>query len=272
MIFAPTAASVVCTSVVRRAPIRRPWSLAALLLALGCTDASPTDAGLAADDLGPEIPGSVEIIPASPDVAAACPAEVTSTACTTHDAAALVASCRAKLAARGIACTTTADCLTTYRPDRPGPCRPGPTYPDGAACAMPVADDCAFYRACLDAAHPCGADGYALAFGERLCNTFIARRGEFSPAGQAWLRGVRTCLQQALVPLRTASGLTCATLEDAAYTSHAGCYTARGNSVCALSSADLTALTRVLAPWLRDPRALRQIGDVLRSCSDAGSP
>ncbi|MDB4929837.1 MAG: hypothetical protein JWM10_2321, partial [Myxococcaceae bacterium] len=37
---------------------------------------------------------------------------------------------------------------------------------------------------------------------------------------------------------------------------------------------DLAALTRALAPWLRDPRAVAQIGEVLRSCAppaDAGA-
>ncbi len=242
-----------------------------LILSLGCTDAPASDAGVPTEDLGPELAGAVALIPATPAVAQVCAAEVTSTACSTHDAAALMAQCRDRLAARGISCSTVADCLATYRPSRPVACRAGATYPERASCAEAVEDDCAFYRACLDAAHPCGADGYALAFGERLCNTFIARREEFSPAGQAWLRGVRTCLQRALVPLVGASAQSCDALGDAAYASHAGCYTAPGNSVCALSSADLAALTRVLAPWLRDPRALRQIGEVLRSCSDAGA-
>jgi len=244
---------------------------AMLLLSIGCTDAPASDAGLPVDDLGPELAGPVALIPTSPEVAAVCASEVTSTACTTRDAAALVARCRARLSARGIPCATTADCLATYRPSRPVACRAGATYPDRASCAEAVEDDCAFYRACLDAAHPCGVDGYALAFGERLCNAFIARREEFSPAGQAWLRGVRTCLQRSLVPLVGAGALSCEALVDAAYASHSGCYTAPGNSVCNLPPADLGALTRVLAPWLRDPRALRQIGEVLRSCSDAGA-
>ena len=86
---------------------------------------------------------------------------------------------------------------------------------------------------------------------------------------------MRTCLQRALVPLASDPAQSCAALEDAAYASHAGCYTTPGNSVCGLPPADLAALTRALAPWLRDPRALRQIGEVLRSCGalgDAGAP
>ena len=251
---------------------RGSWLVGALLV-VGCSvdGTTPNDAAVSVDDLGPELPGAVILVPRSVAVAEACATEVTQTACTTRDAAALVASCRAKLAARGVACTTPADCLVTYRPLRDATCRGGATYPAPTACAEPVPDDCAFYRSCLESSHPCGADGYAVAFGERLCNAFIAQREQFTPAGQAWLRGVRTCLQRSLVPLNAMSGLTCGALEDAAYASHAACYTVATNSVCSLPPADLAALTRILAPYLRDPRVVQQIGAVLRSCSDAGT-
>jgi hypothetical protein len=242
----------------------------ALVAALAC--ASPPADAPPDDDAGPDLPGAVVLVSMSPEVSAACPAEVTATACSTHAAAALARACRARLAARGVACATPEACVTTYRPLRDDACRAGATYPDRAACATPVADDCAFYRACLDATRPCGAAGYALAFGERLCQAFVARREEFSPAGQAWLRGVRTCLQRALVPRVDDPGQTCAALADAAFASHARCYTAPGNSVCALPAADLGALTRALAPWLRDPRVVQQIGEVLRGCGDGGAP
>lgn len=252
----------------RLAPLR---PIALVVLLAGCSDASTPDAGPPPDDLGPEIAGPAWLVPATPAVADACAAEVVATACSTREAAELVSRCRARLAAQGMPCERTADCLSVYRPTRDGVCRAGATYPDAAACGAPVDDDCSFYRACLEAGRPCGSAGYALAFGERLCHTFVARREEFSPVGQAWLRGVRTCLQRSLVPVARERDLTCAALEDAAYASHAGCYTTPGNSVCGLPSADLGALTRILAPWLRDPRALRQIGEVLRSCADAGA-
>ena len=55
----------------------------------------------------------------------------------------------------------------------------------------------------------------------------------------------------------------------------AGCYTAPAHSICALGPSDLAALTRALAPYLRDRRAQRQIGEVLRTCAaapDAATP
>jgi hypothetical protein len=246
--------------------------LAALLSVTALACASPPAAPVE-EDAGPDQPGAAVLVSMSPEVSAACPDEVTATACSTHAAAALARACRARLAARGVACAAPEACLAIYQPRRDGACRAGATYPDRASCAEPVADDCAFYRACLEAGRPCGATGYALAFGERLCHAFVARREEFSPAGQAWLRGVRTCLQRALTPLLADATRTCAALEDAAYASHAGCYTAAGNPVCALPSSDLAALTRALAPWLRDPRAVAQVGEVLRSCApaDAGA-
>ena len=243
-----------------RGVIVRPVVLA--LCALLACAADPS----VAPDAAAEVPGAAVLIPASPEVAAGCAAEVTSTVCGTRAAEALAAACGARLRSRGVDCAADG-CVAVYRPQRAGVCAAGPTYASAAACAAVVADDCAFYRACMEAARPCGADGYALAYGERLCHAFIARRGEFSPAGQAWLRGVRTCLQRALVPLLADPSRSCGALEDAAYASHTGCYTAAENSLCALPPADLAALTRALAPWLRDPRAQRQIGEVLRSCT-----
>ena len=117
-----------------------------------------------------------------------------------------------------------------------------------------------------ESAHPCGASGYALGFGERMCYAFVARRAEFSAAGQAWLRGVRTCLQRALVPLLPASTLACSALGDAAYASHAGCYTAADNSICDLPFTDVLTLAAVLSRDLLDPRAIRQMGEVAKTC------
>lgn len=231
---------------------------------LACAGSSPPR------DAEADGPAAV-LIATTPEAAAACPEELTVTACGRGDA--LAEACLARLRSRGVPCDGGA-CVTTYAPARPGPCAPGPTYPTAAACASVVDDDCAFYRACLDARRPCGAEGYALAYGERLCHAFVAGRGAFSPAGQAWLRAVRTCLQRALVPLLARGGDDCAALEEAAYASHSGCYTASAHSICALGPSDLAALTRALAPYLRDARAQRQIGEVLRTCAarDAAAP
>ncbi|MFO0626113.1 MAG: hypothetical protein U0325_10895 [Polyangiales bacterium] len=256
-----------------RKPCPRPWRghlprLVVLLAgAAGC--AAPPAARDAEVDVDA---AAVVLVATAPEAHGVCAPELTATACGRPDA--LLEACQARLRARGVACDGGA-CVTPYTPLRGGPCAAGPTYPGAASCAAVVEDDCAYYRACLDARHPCGDEGYALAYGERLCHAFIAGRAAFSLAGQAWLRAVRTCLQRALVPLRARDDLGCEALEAAAYASHAGCYTAPGHSICALGPADLAALTRALAPYLRDPRAQRQIGEVLRTCAasgDAGAP
>jgi hypothetical protein len=140
----------------------------------------------------------------------------------------------------------------------------GPS-PPAPSCDHPNGADCSFYRSCLDATHPCGDDGYALAYGERFCNAFITHREAFSSAGQRWLAGVRSCLQRELVPLLHEPA-TCAAVQDKAYATHPGCYTAGDNGVCQLPIADLVELGRLLGDDLYTARALAQIRDVARTC------
>ncbi|MEZ4392792.1 MAG: hypothetical protein R3A48_17015 [Polyangiales bacterium] len=108
--------------------------------------------------------------------------------------------------------------------------------------------------------------GYALGFGEPLCYLFIDRREEFSPEGQRWLRGVRTCLQRALTALAARPSLSCDALADEAYASHTACYTARDNSYCALPPADVGRLARMLLPYFSDPRVQAQARAVNEAC------
>jgi hypothetical protein len=133
---------------------------------------------------------------------------------------------------------------------------------------MPVEDNCAFYRSCLEAAHPCGDGGYALGFGEPLCYLFIDHRGDFSPAGQRWLQRVRTCLQRSLAPLVAGSVASCDALADEAFASHTSCYTDPENSFCDLGNDDVNALTNLLLPYLDNPRVTPQIEDVAAICSE----
>lgn len=235
------------------------------LLSLGCgapledrldSDSSPLHSG----------PGPAQIlVSTSPRVSERCPVELAATYCSATDANAAAESCRRRLPADVVAACPRTGCVLSYAAYRDR-CVAGATYPTAAACSTPVADDCAFYRACLENAHPCGASGYALGFGERMCYAFVARRAEFSAAGQAWLRGVRTCLQRALVPLLPASTRACSALGDAAYASHAGCYTAADNSICDLPFTDVLTLAAVLSRDLLDPRAIRQMGEVAKTC------
>lgn len=232
---------------------------------LGCgavpiDDTTPTAHSL----LGGPGPAQI-VVSTSPKVSERCPAELAATYCTPADLSAATESCRRRLTLDVTLTCSRAGCLLPYAAYR-DTCTAGPTYPTASACTTPIVDDCAFYRTCLESAHPCGASGYAIGFGERMCYAFIARRTEFSPAGQAWLRGVRSCLQRSLVPLLPASTVACGPLGDIAYASHAGCYTAPDNTICALPFSDVLALANVLSLDLLDPRAIRQMGEVAKTC------
>jgi hypothetical protein len=82
-------------------------------------------------------------------------------------------------------------------------------------------------------------------------------------AGRVLGRGPGLAARRALLrgPSRT-----CDQLGDTAYASHAACYTAPENSICALPTADVLSLARVLSLDLLDPRAIRQMRDVAATC------
>ena len=252
-----------------------------LLLALttalcACADAppaAPSDVP-ATSDVSPEErafadldAGVVELVPTASFVASRCAAELSQTWCSPAAARSAALACRARLTADERARSDTdRGCVTPYLPTRDGDCREGATYRDRAACATPVADNCAFYRACLDPALPCGDGGYALGFGEPLCYLFIDRRAQFTPEGQRWLRGVRTCLQRELAALAAAPPTTCDALADAAYASHTRCYTDAANSFCDLPPSDVLRLATLLGPYFRDPRVMAQSQAVAAIC------
>ncbi|MFO0608094.1 MAG: hypothetical protein U0324_33325 [Polyangiales bacterium] len=250
------------------APVRASLSL---LLAVACSEPAapapdPADAPFAALSAGV----AIELVPTAPAVRARCAAELAATYCAPADALAAARACRARLTTEERdACDPALGCAAPYTPTRPGPCVAGPAYAAPGRCMAPVEDGCAFYRACLEGPHACGATGYALGFGEPLCYLFVQRRGEFSAAGQRWLRGVRTCLQRTLVELAARPSLTCDALADAAYASHAGCYTAAGNSYCDLPPEDMGRLAVLLRPYFSDPRVTAQIRAVTDVCARA---
>lgn len=251
-----------------------PPLLALTLAVVGCSEAPAAAPSIPEEAAFAALPATatVELIPTSSAVSARCAAELTSTWCSSASALDAVRRCRARLTEpeRGT-CDASRGCVVPYVPTRSGACVSGATYATPAACATPVADNCAFYRACLDAAHPCGASGYALGFGEPLCNLFIDHRDEFSPAGQRWLRDVRTCLQRSLAALSARPVTSCDSLADEAYASHTSCYTAPDNSFCALPPPDVLRLASLLGPYLRDPRAMAQTRAVSAICA-ARSP
>ena len=237
-------------------------TLALVLVAAAACSSAP--AGSANADPGP----AVELIPTSPLVIDRCAAELGSTFCAPADALAAAQACSARLTPDEQAnCDPARGCLVSYAPTRPEACHAGPTYTALAQCGTPVDDNCAFYRGCLETAHPCGASGYALGFGEPLCYLFIDHREAFTPAGQLWLQGVRTCLQRKLASLVATPQASCDGLADEAYASHTSCYTAPDNSFCKLAPADVSALTDLLLPYLDNPHVGAQIQAVAAICA-----
>ncbi len=233
-----------------------------LLILAGCGAAD--DAGIKAVDAG----AAVELVPTSSAILETCAAELGATFCASADALAAAQACIARLTPdQRAGCDAVLGCLVDYAPARAGACVSGPTYASLAACATPVADNCAFYRACLEPAHPCGAAGYALGFGEPLCYLFIDHRSDFTPAGQLWLQGVRTCLQRALSVEMATPVTSCDALADTAFASHTSCYTQADNSFCQLSETDVAALEALVVPYLDNPRVGAQISAVAAICA-----
>jgi hypothetical protein len=235
--------------------------------AVAVTTLLMTLAACAADPDAPTVEASVSaprpfvLLPTAPGVARECAAELGASYCDENAARAASRRCEEKMgrdACGGAACTE------VYAQDRTT-CRAGPTYPTPAACEQPAVDDCSFYRSCLDAKHPCGEDGYALAYGERLCYAFIEKKEGFSSEGQRWLKGVRSCLQRELVPLLHRPA-TCGDLLTDAYATHPGCYTTRGNSICTLPPSDVLELASIIGNDLLSVRALSQMRQVAATC------
>ncbi|EQC39468.1 hypothetical protein SDRG_02912 [Saprolegnia diclina VS20] len=116
------------------------------------------------------------------------------------------------------------------------------------ACTEPAPQSCAFYNACLEVAHPCGAQGYALGFGEFYCNKFAAYKDKFTANGQQWMYNTMTCLQKKLGVALKDPTMTCDAIKTFAFDSHPECYTNNGGpSVCELSPLkDWTTVLRVV--------------------------
>jgi hypothetical protein len=211
--------------------------------------------------------GGAVLVPVTEAARRGCHDEINATYCSTATLGAAQASCAARLSPRDRqACGRQGrDCLVPFSTTRDATCHEGPTYADLAACHSPVADDCSFYRRCLESSVDCGEDGYPLRFGERLCNMFLRTDDEFSPAGRRWLRAIRRCLQDELV-FAVDAPLECNALEDRAYDAHSRCYTDPHHSICDLSLGDRFRLTELLGKELLNARAFEQIQAVVAAC------
>jgi hypothetical protein len=138
----------------------------------------------------------------------------------------------------------------------------------GATCDAPQPRDCSFYTQCLEPHVPCGPSGYALGFGDKYCNAF--KQADLSPRGEAWVDSTMLCLEKQLVPYATSPGpaATCDQITEAAFASHAGCYTALPASICFLPPPDVLAVLRTIgADEIFTARTRTQVQSVAGTCA-----
>ncbi len=128
-------------------------------------------------------------------------------------------------------------------------------------CDEPPDNQCLFYRSCLESSSACGANGYALGYGEKYCLRFL-QNSKFSKSGMDWRRATMTCLQKSLVPAFnwTNDRNVCPRIMKAAFQNHVSCYTQEPNSICHLSLNDwrLVSTEILLLKDLLSPRGLKQ--------------
>ena len=99
-----------------------------------------------------------------------------------------------------------------------------PLEPLPPRCYVPDGGYCGWYGDCLKVLYPCLAarDTDAVAFSEKLCNTYVSHYNDFGVNGRTWMDAARSCSLFALVPLvRPWAKSTCSNVSVASKT---GCY------------------------------------------------
>ncbi|EFR03964.1 hypothetical protein MGYG_06966 [Nannizzia gypsea CBS 118893] len=110
-----------------------------------------------------------------------------------------------------------------------------------ASCSIPKRDNCDFYLSCLEAAVPCGREGYAIAYGDHYCHKFQSVLTRFSDQGKVWLSNAMYCLQEKLVPYATGQNqASCKAIQKYAFATHPSCYL--DNGLCTLPPSDWLAI------------------------------
>ena len=138
-----------------------------------------------------------------------------------------------------------------------------------ANCA-PKANDCSFYRNCVQKKFNCANDEYPIGYGEKYCNKFnTLGKNDLSEAGILWRNETLVCLQEALVPTLSGNSPinTCSELDELAFDSHPACYTNINMSICDLSLSDWITIGGVVdaADYL-SIKSLKQIASVIKTC------
>ena len=134
-------------------------------------------------------------------------------------------------------------------------------------CRQTLVGDCSWYAKCLESQHPCGADAYAVGYGQKYCERFT-QKSWLSPNTTKWVDKTRSCLQRAVISfLDENPKATCIEIRHAAFDSHPDCYTGSPDSFCYLDIRDISAVYFTLDLKERFKReSLVQMQAVVKQC------
>jgi hypothetical protein len=237
-----------------------------LFIGAGCSSEPAADVAATSQEVS-SAGKPLILVPTTAAALTACADELAATYCSRADAEKAKATCERALPSDAKTdCDAERGCTFAFPTERTGACHQGPTYASKVACATPQVDDCSFYASCMETTLACGSDGYARSFGQPLCYKFLEHRQDFSPHAQRWLKRVRACLQEQMVPLLARSGQTCASLENAAYASHVTCYTDPADSICQVGLGDLLVLFGIIHDELFSAQGFQQVKGVAQAC------
>lgn len=140
-----------------------------------------------------------------------------------------------------------------------------------ASCQAPKANDCSFYRKCVQKKFNCAHEEYPIGYGEKYCNKFNAlTSSDLSAYGILWRDETLSCLQKALVPTLSPSSeiKTCSQLDTVAFDSHPACYTNVYMSICELPAGDWQTIVKVVDPSdYLSTKSAKQIASVIKTCA-----
>ena len=129
-------------------------------------------------------------------------------------------------------------------------------------------DQCTFYANCLESRYQCGPEGYPIGYGQHYCQKFSDNRSKFDAQGQQWMIDTMHCLQAGLVGEAVdtdPAATTCDALKDAAFASHAPCYTSNG--FCSLgvqvweTVLEIVNITTLFSNWDAFKATIETAGD-----------
>ena len=105
----------------------------------------------------------------------------------------------------------------------------------------PTSKDCNYYRT-VEEDYACGAEGYPLNFGYRLCQKYLESESKITPRLKNWFPKVRFCLQNFIETER--GGIRdCDELHHRAIASHIPCYQDTG--FCSLPMSDQLLILKI---------------------------